>query len=191
MDRLRKNFLWSGSNEVKKVHWVSWETVTTTKAYGGLGIAKLADVNLALVAKWAWRFTVEKDALWRKVVEAIHGGRGQLFPQVSEEDVIQNVPPEVIPTQEIQETLPINIHPPITETVETASVEEHAPLELAPVAEPIQQMEEAAPVTAQPTTTDPMQTTTIEEHEPLQPILAQQPPHEPESSHATKKPKHN
>ncbi|PWA52220.1 RNA-directed DNA polymerase, eukaryota, Reverse transcriptase zinc-binding domain protein [Artemisia annua] len=76
MDRLRKNFLWSGSNEVKKVHWVSWETVTTTKAYGGLGIAKLADVNLALVAKWAWRFTVEKDALWRKVVEAIHGGRG-------------------------------------------------------------------------------------------------------------------
>ncbi|PWA56609.1 RNA-directed DNA polymerase, eukaryota, Reverse transcriptase zinc-binding domain protein [Artemisia annua] len=76
MDRLRKNFLWSGSNEVKKVHWVSWETVTTTKADGGLGIAKLADVNLALVAKWAWRFTVEKDALWRKVVEAIHGGRG-------------------------------------------------------------------------------------------------------------------
>ncbi|PWA97715.1 hypothetical protein CTI12_AA026780 [Artemisia annua] len=127
----------------------------------------------------------------RHVQEPSQSVHRQLFPQVSEEDVIQNVPPEVIPTQEIQETLPINIHPPITETVETASVEEHAPLELAPVAEPIQQMEEATPVTAQPTTTDPMQTTTIEEHEPLQPILAQQPPHEPESSHATKKPKHN
>ena len=50
--------------------------VTTSKKDGGLGISKMADVNMALMAKWAWRFTVEKNSFWRKVIEAIHGGRG-------------------------------------------------------------------------------------------------------------------
>ncbi|XP_021995456.1 uncharacterized protein LOC110892608 [Helianthus annuus] len=63
LERLMKNFLWSGSNDVKKVHWVVWEVVTTPKKRWGLGIEKLADVNLALIAKWGWRFTIEKDAL--------------------------------------------------------------------------------------------------------------------------------
>ncbi|KAM0041803.1 putative reverse transcriptase zinc-binding domain-containing protein [Helianthus debilis subsp. tardiflorus] len=76
MERLMRNFLWAGSDEVKKVHWVAWEVITTPKKDGGLGISRMLDVNLALLAKWAWRFTVENDSIWRGFIEAIHGGRG-------------------------------------------------------------------------------------------------------------------
>ncbi|PWA40160.1 RNA-directed DNA polymerase, eukaryota, Reverse transcriptase zinc-binding domain protein [Artemisia annua] len=38
IEGLMNNFLWAGSSEAKKVHWVSWEVVTTTKNDGGLGV---------------------------------------------------------------------------------------------------------------------------------------------------------
>ncbi|XP_022040184.1 uncharacterized protein LOC110942726 [Helianthus annuus] len=43
---------------------------------GGLGISRMVDVNLALLAKWAWRFSLEVNSKWRGIIEAIHGGRG-------------------------------------------------------------------------------------------------------------------
>ncbi|XP_021986621.1 uncharacterized protein LOC110883074 [Helianthus annuus] len=42
---------------------------------GGLGIHKLKDINLALLAKWGWRFKTEKDNLWVGVINALHSGR--------------------------------------------------------------------------------------------------------------------
>ena len=76
LERLMRTFLWSGSEDIRKIHWVSWEVVTSPKTEGGLGISRLEDVNLALLAKWVWRFTVEQGSMWRGVIEAVHGGRG-------------------------------------------------------------------------------------------------------------------
>ena len=59
--KIMKNFLWTSSNDIKKIHWVSWGVVSTSKKDGGLGISKMVDVNMALMAKWAWRFMVEKE----------------------------------------------------------------------------------------------------------------------------------
>ncbi|GJZ75241.1 hypothetical protein Tco_0639706 [Tanacetum coccineum] len=43
---------------------------------GGLGIGSLASLNLALLQKWRWRFYNEKEALWCRVIKAIHGEDG-------------------------------------------------------------------------------------------------------------------
>lgn len=40
---------------------------------GGLGIGSLADLNKALLAKWYWRYCKEKSALWRNIIDSIHG----------------------------------------------------------------------------------------------------------------------
>ncbi|KAI3792985.1 hypothetical protein L1987_35597 [Smallanthus sonchifolius] len=41
---------------------------------GGLGLHCLRDVNMALLAKWGWRYKNEKENLWVKVVNALHVG---------------------------------------------------------------------------------------------------------------------
>ncbi|XP_035836174.1 uncharacterized protein LOC110935680 [Helianthus annuus] len=40
--------------------------------YRGLGFGSLRDANLSMLAKWWWRFTTEKDNLWRRVIWSIH-----------------------------------------------------------------------------------------------------------------------
>jgi len=40
---------------------------------GGLGIRRLGNFNSALLGKWLWRYGMETDALWRKVIEAKYG----------------------------------------------------------------------------------------------------------------------
>ncbi|KAJ0938458.1 putative reverse transcriptase zinc-binding domain-containing protein [Helianthus annuus] len=76
IEALMRNFLWSGTEEFKRIHWVAWEKVTTSKKVGGLGISRLRDVNVSLLSKWGWRFNIESDALWRRFIEFIHCGRG-------------------------------------------------------------------------------------------------------------------
>ncbi|XP_071695278.1 uncharacterized protein [Rutidosis leptorrhynchoides] len=52
---------------------------------GGLNIGSLKAKNLALLAKWWWRFHVEKDALWVKIIQSLFGKDGGwvIFVQMS------------------------------------------------------------------------------------------------------------
>ncbi|KAL8265324.1 hypothetical protein R6Q59_023454 [Mikania micrantha] len=72
LEKLRRNFLWGGVAEKKKIHWARWDLVTLPKKYGGLGVGNLKDMNLALLAKWWWRYKTEPEKLWRRVIDAIH-----------------------------------------------------------------------------------------------------------------------
>ncbi|KAJ0702066.1 putative RNA-directed DNA polymerase [Helianthus annuus] len=74
LESLIRKFIWGGSSENKKTHWVAWDIVSLPKKSGGLGICKLGIINRAFLSKWGWRFKREKDSLWVKVVEAIHNG---------------------------------------------------------------------------------------------------------------------
>ena len=42
-------------------------------ANGGLGIRKLTTFNKALLGKWLWRFGIEENMLWRRVVALKYG----------------------------------------------------------------------------------------------------------------------
>ncbi|KAJ0475516.1 putative RNA-directed DNA polymerase [Helianthus annuus] len=72
LEKLRREFLWGSNPEKEKMKWVTWRNMMTPKDFGGMGFGSLRVMNLALLAKWWWRFKVERDSLWKKVVWEIH-----------------------------------------------------------------------------------------------------------------------
>ena len=75
------NFFWGGGGgEVnRKIAWVDWNTICMSKEVGGLGVRRLNEFNIALLAKWCWRFLVDRDNLWYKVLSSRYGEeRGRL-----------------------------------------------------------------------------------------------------------------
>ncbi|KAF5764949.1 hypothetical protein HanRHA438_Chr15g0710101 [Helianthus annuus] len=75
LEAKRRSFFWGVSEDKNKMCCVKWEKVTRPKEDGGLGLTPLRDTNIALLSKWWWRFKLEKNALWRKVIEAIHNNK--------------------------------------------------------------------------------------------------------------------
>ncbi|GJY83425.1 hypothetical protein Tco_0496801 [Tanacetum coccineum] len=52
------------------------ENVLSSYDNGGLNIGSLKAFNLALLQKWRWRLLSHKNALWVKVIKALHGQEG-------------------------------------------------------------------------------------------------------------------
>ncbi|KAJ0589761.1 putative RNA-directed DNA polymerase [Helianthus annuus] len=75
LEKIIRRFLWGGSSDVSKMHWVAWERVSLPKSKGGLGLSNLLDINVALLTKWGWRFKTEKSSLWRRIIESLHSSR--------------------------------------------------------------------------------------------------------------------
>ena len=73
MEKLQRNFLWSGISGESKLHLVKWVKVCKPLQVGGLGIRQLTSFNSALLGKWLWRYGMETDALWRRVIEVKYG----------------------------------------------------------------------------------------------------------------------
>ncbi|RVW53576.1 LINE-1 reverse transcriptase-like [Vitis vinifera] len=76
LEKLQRDFLWGGGNMGRKIHLVNWKVVCTQKDKGGLGIRRMGLLNKALLGKWIWRFAVEKDVLWKKVIGVKYGLEG-------------------------------------------------------------------------------------------------------------------
>ncbi|GJZ99753.1 hypothetical protein Tco_0672304 [Tanacetum coccineum] len=74
LESIRRNFFWGGNSEEKKIAWVAWDKVIGPRDQGGLGIMSLKVFNL----KWWWRFLLEENTLWRKIIVSIHGKDGGL-----------------------------------------------------------------------------------------------------------------
>ncbi|XP_009599850.2 uncharacterized protein [Nicotiana tomentosiformis] len=76
LERLQRNFLWDAADGTRKFHLVNWQTVTSPKKWGGLGVKDLRVFNRALLGKWLWRFGVEEHALWREVIAEKYDSTG-------------------------------------------------------------------------------------------------------------------
>ncbi|RVW92464.1 putative ribonuclease H protein [Vitis vinifera] len=66
IERLQRDFLWSGVGEGKRDHLVSWDVVCNPKTKGGLGLGRISLRNSALLGKWLWRYPREGSALWHQ-----------------------------------------------------------------------------------------------------------------------------
>ena len=49
IERIQRNFLWSGTKEKNKLSLVNWEEVCKPKEKGGLRVRRLHDLNKALL----------------------------------------------------------------------------------------------------------------------------------------------
>ncbi|GJX90518.1 RNA-directed DNA polymerase, eukaryota [Tanacetum coccineum] len=75
MEMLRNKFFNGGSFQDRKITWVAWNKVLSSKKKGGLGVSSFYALNRALLLKWVWRFLSQDGSLWSQVISAIHGSR--------------------------------------------------------------------------------------------------------------------
>ena len=74
MPRLRLELIQRGGGALeKKPLLVKWSIVCSDKMKGGLGVRYLSNLNRALLCKWLWRFSNERNSLWGDVISRKFG----------------------------------------------------------------------------------------------------------------------
>ncbi|RVW27828.1 Transposon TX1 uncharacterized 149 kDa protein [Vitis vinifera] len=68
LEKIQREFLWGDVEGRRRIHLVRWTAICKDKKYGGLGLRHLKEFNHALLGKWLWRFSLERESLWRKVI---------------------------------------------------------------------------------------------------------------------------
>jgi len=65
IDKIRRAFLWRGRKEAKGGHClIAWPRVCRSRELGGLGIADLKALSIALKARWPWLKRSEPNKPW-------------------------------------------------------------------------------------------------------------------------------
>ncbi|XP_060969883.1 uncharacterized protein LOC133037085 [Cannabis sativa] len=80
LDKLARKFWWVGATGKNRfLALTSWDSICLPKSYGGLGIKKFFDLNMALISKLAWGLVSGSIALWCSVFHAKYCKRGDTF----------------------------------------------------------------------------------------------------------------
>ncbi|XP_031132009.1 uncharacterized protein LOC116033406 [Ipomoea triloba] len=83
IEKRTRRFIWETDGQgTNKLSLVNWETVTSPKKYGGLGVRRLQEVNKACMAKLGWRLKQEEGSLWAqtmlsKYAQVDHGNQSR------------------------------------------------------------------------------------------------------------------
>ncbi|KAJ0428711.1 putative RNA-directed DNA polymerase [Helianthus annuus] len=72
LEKLRGDFLWATTSDRQRMPWVAWNNTKAPKEFGGTGLGSLMETNIAMLGKWWWRFKIDKNSLWRKVIWCLH-----------------------------------------------------------------------------------------------------------------------
>ena len=75
LEKIQRDFLWGGGSTVRKIHLLSWNSISQGKEKGGLGIRRLDLLNRALLGKWAWMFVVKGNYIWRSCINTKYGSQ--------------------------------------------------------------------------------------------------------------------
>lgn len=51
IDQINRNFLWGHSTTDRKIHLISWDTITKPKKLGGLSLRRSSNINAAFIAE--------------------------------------------------------------------------------------------------------------------------------------------
>lgn len=71
--KIQREFLWGGRLDRKGIAWVKWKRVCDRKENKGLGLICMEAFNQSLLCKWKWRFLVERNVVWRQLLQYRYG----------------------------------------------------------------------------------------------------------------------
>jgi hypothetical protein len=77
MRKLIANQWWGMENGKRKLHWRSWEWLSSPKSMGGMGFRDMEIFNQAMLGHQAWRMTTDPNSLCARVL------KGRYFPHDS------------------------------------------------------------------------------------------------------------
>ncbi|CAL5353932.1 unnamed protein product [Camellia sinensis] len=81
IERIKAAFLWGSLGVKRKIRLVNWKDVTRRKEQGGLGLRRIDEMNEFLLVKWWWRYGVEDNSLWKKIIiSKYEAGGGRWLP---------------------------------------------------------------------------------------------------------------
>lgn len=72
-------FWWAQQDNERKMHWLSWECLSSRKEKGGLGYRDLHMFNLAMLARQGWRLLMDPNSLCAQVLRARYFPDGQIL----------------------------------------------------------------------------------------------------------------
>lgn len=73
MEKIMRDFIRNGGKYRPVGNLVKWSSAALPHQRGGLGGGSLSLRNKGLLMKWLWRFAVERNCLWRRVIASIYG----------------------------------------------------------------------------------------------------------------------
>ncbi|PNX81608.1 ribonuclease H [Trifolium pratense] len=82
IQKIQRAFIWGEENGERKYHAVSWDNITKPKAFGGLGIRRLVQMNKACLMKLAWSIRSGEEALWIDVIRGKYSRGNSNFNHV-------------------------------------------------------------------------------------------------------------
>nr|KAJ0207330.1 hypothetical protein LSAT_V11C500242570 [Lactuca sativa] len=68
LENIRRHFLWSGGSGRATVHWVTWDRMKAPTNVEGASLGSLRNLNMAMLAKWWWKFKSSLQSLWAQIV---------------------------------------------------------------------------------------------------------------------------
>ncbi|CAJ2647435.1 unnamed protein product [Trifolium pratense] len=71
IEKMLNSFWWGHSgNNGRGLHWLSWERLSVSKDYGGMGFKNLQAFNIAMLGKQAWNLVTKPSSLITKLLKA-------------------------------------------------------------------------------------------------------------------------
>ena len=73
IEKMMRDFFWGGGKVYENgngSHLVKWDKVARPKTRGGLGIGNVEKKSRVLLAKWLWRFPLERTSLWHSIIRS-------------------------------------------------------------------------------------------------------------------------